>query len=702
MSSHRKNQAASLRRRTQANRQRQLETLEPRHLMAGDFRSIDGTGNNLANPEWGSTGEAFLRTVPAEYSDGISAPAGADRPSARVVSNLLAAHPEGSILSERDLSAFIYAWGQFIDHDIDLTPTSTPAEAFPIVVPTGDIWFDPAGTGTKSIGLSRSSFDATTGTSASNVRQQINAISALIDASMVYGSDEATAASLRTFVGGLLKTSEGNLLPTDANGFFLAGDIRVNENPDLLAMQTLFMREHNRLATEFAAAHPQWSDEELYQQARRIVAAEVQAITFNEFLPALLGKHAIRRYEGYDSTVNPGIANEFATAAFRLGHSLLGSDIEFLDNDGNEVREGLALKDAFFNAQVVREVGIDPILKYLASDRAEELDTRIVDDVRNFLFGPPGAGGFDLASLNIQRGRDHGLADYNAVRAAYGLPKVTDFAEITSDVDVQDALREAYGSVDNIDLWVGGLAEDHAAGASVGPLFQRIVADQFMRLRDGDRFWYERDLKGAELAAVRETSLADVIRRNTTTTNLQEDVFFFKPTVAGRVYLDVNGSGTSDRREVGISGIQVELHDAEGNVVATTRAQRDGHYALEAPELGTYTVHVVLPRGMSQTTAELEPLEITTGGRIEQVDLGLRMPRSGNPHDQPRPAPGGHEGRPIKPPPLVPPAPESAPRNAPPAKPTPPLPPPTMFDPQLVDAVFGGSTSNSGAGRPRR
>lgn len=687
--------------RRRRQRHRQLESLEARHLMAGDFRSIDGTGNNLANPEWGSTNEAFLRTAPAEYADGISAPAGAERASAREVSNALAAHPAGSLLNERDLSAFIYAWGQFIDHDIDLTPTAAPVEAFPIAVPAGDSSFDPIGSGTVTIGLSRSLFDAATGTSVTNVRQQVNAISAFINASMVYGSDEATAASLRTFTGGLLKTSEGNLLPKDDKGFFLAGDIRVNENPDLLAMQTLFLREHNRLATKYAAEHPDWSDEQLYQHARRMVAAEVQAITFKEFLPALLGERAIRPYQGYNASVNPGIANEFSTAAFRLGHSLLGSDIEFLDNDGHELRAGVGLRDAFFNTQIVSEMGIDPILKYLASDRAEELDTRIIDDVRNFLFGPPGAGGFDLAALNIQRGRDHGLADYNAVRAAYGLPKVTDFAEITSDVAVQTALRETYGDVDNIDLWVGGLAEDHVPGASVGPLFQRIVADQFMRLRDGDRFWYERDLQGAELEAVRHLSLADVIRRNTTTTNLQENVFFFKPTIAGRIYLDVNADGNVDRRESGISGIKVELLDDVGAVVASTRAKRDGSYELEVPELGTYTVRVATPKSMMQTSAALPAVEVTKGGRFERFDIGLHLPGS-----KPQPsAPSTGGSQPGVPKNYAPPSspPPGSTTVAPAPKPmTPPPPPPALMDPQLVDAIFGGSTSNTGTVRPRR
>src|SRR5262249_22533710 len=157
------------------------------------------------------------------------------------------------------------------------------------------------------------------------------------------------------------------------------------------------------------------------------------------------------------------------------GHSLLAPDVEFLNPDGTEKFPAVSLADSFFNPRLVQQNGADPILKYLATDNAQEIDNKSVPELQNFPFGPPGAGGFDLASLNIQRGRDHGLADYNTTRAAYGLPRVTSFAQITSNPVLQAQLQQLYGNVNNIDLWVGGLAEDHVAGGSVGPLFTRII-----------------------------------------------------------------------------------------------------------------------------------------------------------------------------------------------------------------------------------
>jgi len=92
----------------------------------------------------------------------------------------------------------------------------------------------------------------------------------------------------------------------------------------------------------------------------------------------------------------------------------------------------------------------------------------------------------------------------------------------------QQKLKELYGSVDNIDLWVGGLAEKHAPGSSVGPTFQRIMADQFTRLRDGDSHWYQSIFSGRKLGEIDGTHLSDVIRRNTALTNVQPNVFIFR------------------------------------------------------------------------------------------------------------------------------------------------------------------------------
>ncbi|MGI9533348.1 MAG: peroxidase family protein, partial [Thermodesulfobacteriota bacterium] len=164
---------------------------------------------------------------------------------------------------------------------------------------------------------------------------------------------------------------------------------------------------------------------------------------------------------------------------------------------------------------IIDEGGIEPLLRGLANQECQKIDIKIIDDVRNFLFGPPGSGGFDLASLNIQRGRDHGLSSYNDVREELGFGRVTSFAEISSDPDTQSRLSEAYSNVDDIDLWSGGLAEDPLPNSHLGELFSFIVKLQFIQLRDGDRYWYERYLDNDEIADIENTTLSDIIRRNT-------------------------------------------------------------------------------------------------------------------------------------------------------------------------------------------
>ena len=604
-----------------------------------EVRSFDGTGNNVVHAEWGSTAEQLLRRSAAAYADGVSAPSGSDRPSARVVSNLLSESPAGGVINDRDWTAFVYAWGQFLDHDLGLTDTASPRERFSIAVPAGDPSFDPAGTGTMTISMSRSAYDPSTGIGAGNPRQQTNSITAFIDGSQVYGSDATRAAALRTFTGGLMRTSSGGLLPFNTGGLanandahrvadsalFLAGDVRANENPELLALQTLFLREHNRIATEAATRNPALSDEQLYQHARRLVIGELQKITYDEFLPALLGSarpgaDGIAAYRGYRADVNPGIATEFSTVGFRVGHSMLGEDIEFLDANGVEVRDPMLLRDAFFDPRPLSEVGIDPIVKYLASSRAQEIDTRVVDDVRNFLFGAPGQGGFDLAALNIQRGRDHGIGDYNTVRVAYGLPRLTSFAQVTTDVGVQQALQQAYGSIDRVDPWIGGLAETHLPGSSLGATFTRILVDQFTRLRDGDRFWYQNSLPADLVKTVQGTTLADVIRRNSSATNIQPGVFFFKASIAGNVFADGNRDGARQSVEAGLTSVAVSLVDASGATVATTRTNAKGDYVFWRLGIGSYRV-VVTPVGGPAITTRVVP--ITRGDVVAKNDVGV-------------------------------------------------------------------------------
>ncbi|MCP5065673.1 MAG: hypothetical protein GY946_03830, partial [bacterium] len=502
-------------------------------------RMIDGSDNGAAGDVRGQTGIHLAEDVAQDYTDGLSEPSGAERPSARTVSNAVCAQSDVIPESNR-ASDMLWVWGQFLDHDITLTPEADPAESFGIPVPLADPYFDPLATGTVTMGFHRSTYDPLTGVLDGGPRRQINVITAWIDGSNVYGSDAVRAAALRANDGsGRMATSAGSLLPFNTSAlpnaptaldpsFFLAGDIRANEQVGLTAMHTLFVREHNRVADSVRADNPHLTGDELYEAARRYVVAELQVVTYREFLPLLLGQGALPAYAGYDATVDPAIGVLFSTACYRFGHTMVSGEMLRLDASGEVIDEGsLSVRDAFFNPSILQdEGGVEPMLRGLAGNVAQAIDPYVVDDLRNFLFGEPGQGGLDLASLNIQRGRDHALPDYNDCCLQLGLGAKQSVAAISSDAQIVARLTAAYDSPDQVDAWIGALSEDPLPGAMVGELLSVIIRDQFLRLRDGDRHWYANVFDGDARKKLERTRLSDIIRRNTTIAGeLADDVF---------------------------------------------------------------------------------------------------------------------------------------------------------------------------------
>ena len=481
------------------------------------YRTFDGSGNNTVQSNMNAAGSDFTRFTPAHFADGVSA-IRTDLPNTRTISNIVVAG-SGDVPNAEGLSGMMYAWGQFVDHDLDLS-LSDGKTNISVSIPNGDPKLS-----ASMIPMTRAQIDPLTGL-ANKPALAINSVSGWLDASQVYGSSDAVASSLKTTTGYLI-TSTGSNLPI-LNGAFVAGDIRVQENPDLTALQTLFLREHNYQVDQLKKAHPDWTGEKLYQQARAIVTAEMDNITYSEFLPHLLGKGAIAPYHGYNPNVNATISEEFAGAAFRFGHSIVSANLQKMGEQGQDLGAALSLKDAFFQSPTnfVSDGGAAGHLRHLAGDLSNALDVHIVDDLRNFLDVPPVA--MDLAAINIQRGRDLGLGTLNETRAALHLKIYTDFNQVTSDKVTAQLLKQAYGSVDKIDLWGGGLAEDHLSGAMLGQTFDLIIAQQFQNLRDGDRYWFENQgFDRVTLNDIKQTTISDLILRNTDTVNIQHDAFVY-------------------------------------------------------------------------------------------------------------------------------------------------------------------------------
>lgn len=477
------------------------------------YRSIDGTGNN---EDFNATATDMIRIGDAHFVDGVSQPIETVNP--RTVSNNVVGEGDANVPNPEGLSAFMYSWGQFIDHDLDLVSSDGKIH-IDIPGPAGDPVF-PDG---SSIPLTRSVIDPATGHDGVPATA-VNQITGWLDASMIYGSTQAMADSLR-LPDGHMKVSDGNNLPLNADGTMAAGDVRAQENPGLTALQTVFVREHNYQVDQLAQQHPEWSGDHLYEQARAVVGAEIAHITYDEFLPKLLGPDFMIAYHGFDSSVDPRISEEFAGAAFRFGHSIVSDDTDRVDEFGNVTGGEIALKDAFFLPADEFNAfgGADGFLRHLAADPAQTMDARIVDGLRNFLFDPP--AGQDLAAINIQRGHDLGLGTLNETRESLGLTPYTSFEQLTDDPGTQQALKTTFTSIDQVDLWTGGLSEHHMPEAMIGETFGTIIAHQFEALRDGDKFYYENQLDADTLAMVKNTTLSDILERDTDTQHVQADAF---------------------------------------------------------------------------------------------------------------------------------------------------------------------------------
>ncbi|NXK19243.1 PERE peroxidase, partial [Arenaria interpres] len=541
------------------------------------YRTITGECNNRKRSYLGSSNTAFARWLPAAYEDGVSVPRGASEgklyngfplPLVRKVSNEIARTANKNITQDQELSLVFMQWGQWVDHDIGLAPASgagvSPelqcgctfkSPCFPIKFPPDD----------PRMLRSNSCMPFIQSASVCNprtfTREQINAVSSFIDASTVYGSQESVAKSIRNQTNqlGLMAVNQNftdmglELLPFENKTksvcvltnksvnipCFKAGDKRVTENLGLSALHTLFLREHNRLVTELRKLNPHWDGEKLYQESRKIVIAIIQKITYRDYLPLLLGEETckwIPLYSGYKEKVDPTVSNVFSLA-FRFGHTSVQPFVSRL-NDSFQPLGALSHVPLHLTFcapwRIIMEGGIDPLIRGMVVDHAKLMKQNqlLVEELQNRLFEQTEVMGLDLAALNMQRGRDHGLPGYNAWRRFCGLSQpqnLDEFSEVLGNSKLAKKFMELYGTPDNIDLWIGAIAEPFVPQGRVGPLLACIIGTQFRNLRDGDRFWWENPgvFTLQQLSALRKISLSTVICDNTRINKIPRDVFKF-------------------------------------------------------------------------------------------------------------------------------------------------------------------------------
>ncbi|CAL1295682.1 unnamed protein product [Larinioides sclopetarius] len=255
------------------------------------YRTINGSCNNLNHPNWGVSTECYLRFQPAYYKDFGSirrSTKGGSLPEPRVLTlNIF----KNMHRPTRNVSFMFTIFGRTVAHDLSLALQEDPPgpccapenkgapECIPITVPP----YDPFYSKFNVTCLEMNRTLACTSCDNAN-RQQSNGATAALDASIVYGTDDEKSNQVRANDGtGKLKsnnTENGELLPTGKDPFdifcyrkieskcFFAGDVRVNQHTTLSSLQTLYMREHNRIATEMKSLNPHWDEERLFHEAR--------------------------------------------------------------------------------------------------------------------------------------------------------------------------------------------------------------------------------------------------------------------------------------------------------------------------------------------------------------------------------------------------------------------------------------------------
>ncbi|CAF0805368.1 unnamed protein product [Brachionus calyciflorus] len=519
------------------------------------------------------------RVLTPAYDDGFNsarskAVSGNSLPNPRTVC-LKVSPPPSKPLLENSISQIYAIFGQLLIHDMSGTSASTDSSGteldcpcgstdsncLPITWPSNDALLNQT---CQKFARSSASFPDTNCSLA--YREQLNLLSSYIDGSSIYGIDESRANELRTFSDGLLKTSspvtekgqtvtDGTYLPLSNDTCsssdtdykcFLAGEYRTSENLALVSMHTLFNREHNRIAAILKTQNPTWTDENLYQESRRINIAILQHIVYNEWLTMVVGNSSLapsqnaEYYNGYDSIINPALSNEFSTAAFRFGHSLIRDKFSRYDSAESQLKP-LNFTETVFKSDYAYDVkgqGIHSILKGIIKDNCWKFGTFGLE-LQNYLFAKIENNTYsatDLLATNIQRGRDHGLQPYTKyVKHCHGIDvkSYDDLKDLLSST-ARTILQSVYENVDDIDLYAGGLLEKKISNTTLAAkTFSCLIMEQFADLKNGDRFYYENGPtvnQGAftldQLSEIKKITMACLVCNNYGLTTIPKNVFF--------------------------------------------------------------------------------------------------------------------------------------------------------------------------------
>ncbi|XP_064425750.1 dual oxidase 2 isoform X3 [Mirounga angustirostris] len=514
--------------------------------LSWEVQRYDGWFNNLRHHERGAAGFRLQRLVPANYADGVYQALGEPLlPNPRLLSDAAMRGTAGQP-SRRNRTVLGVFFGYHVLSDLVSVETpGCPAEFLNIHIPPGDPVFDPDRRGDVVLPFQRSRWDPETGQSPSNPRDLTNEATGWLDGSAIYGSSHSWSDALRSFSGGQLASGPDPAFPRNAQspllmwtapdpatgqrgpgGLYAFGAERGNRDPFLQALGLLWFRYHNLCAQRLAREHPQWGDEELFQHARKRVIATYQNIVLYEWLPSFLQKTP-PKYAGYSPFLDPSISPEFLVASEQFfstmvppGVYMRNASCQFQMVPYKDFGSSPALRvcNSYWrreNANLNSAQAVDQLLLGMASQIAELEDRIVVEDLRDYWPGPGKFSHTDYVASSIQRGRDMGLPSYTQALMALGLDTPRNWSHINPHVDPQvlEATAALYNQdLSRLELLPGGLLESHG---DPGPLFSTIVLDQFVRLRDGDRYWFENTRNGLfskkEIAEIRNTTFWDVL-----------------------------------------------------------------------------------------------------------------------------------------------------------------------------------------------
>nr|XP_020029098.1 dual oxidase 2 isoform X3 [Castor canadensis] len=530
-----------------------------------EVQRYDGWFNNLRHHERGAAGSRLQRLVPANYADGVyQALEEPLLPNPRRLSNA-AARGRAGLPSLRNRTVLGVFFGYHVLSDVVSVETpGCPAEFLNIHIPPGDPVFDPDQRGDVVLPFQRSRWDPETGQSPSNPRDLTNQVTGWLDGSAIYGSSHSWSDALRSFSGGQLASGSDPDFPRDSpasllmwtapdpatgqggtQGLYAFGAQRGNREPFLQALGLLWFRYHNLWAQKLAREHPHWGDEELFQHARKRVIATYQNIALYEWLPSFLQKTP-PKYAGYHPFTDPSISPEFVVASEQFfstmvppGVYMRNSSCHFqkILNKGFGSSPAIRVCNSYWireNPNLKSAQEVNQLLLGMASQISELEDRIVVEDLRDYWPGPDKFSRTDYVASSIQRGRDMGLPSYSQALLALGLEPPKNWSDLSSYVDPQvlQATAALYDQdLSRLELLLGGLLESHG---DPGPLFSNIVLNQFVRLRDGDRYWFENVRNGLfseeEISEIRNTTLRDVLVAVTNMNHsvLQPNVFIWQ------------------------------------------------------------------------------------------------------------------------------------------------------------------------------